>query len=415
MDVARPVREYDEFARRAVEQEGAITARGRQQARAGGGRHQGLRHRHLGGGPTVIDADWWSWHGDAPAAGIEAPARSSRSATRATASSTRPPKLRPVRDKHAGSSSPARAQAPARHPGLGVDGLRRGDQGAGPVQPTWLEMASRRSPWLDESGSAGCFHCEGSARTARVVRKDESGTRRASWLKGSPTSTRACAKAAAPARRLRAVQKASCRASPTPDLRGDQRALAALAGDESRLNLESRLKPIEASRKGLRHDRTKQAVRTQDRRVRLQWCTYTGAGLSPAPAAAVGANVRVVRCPHRALDRSSSPRPSSAAPTASSSRAARPTATTRGQLPRAAALRDLPRVLSFLGVRHDRITFSWVSASEGASGAILVNDTTAPYRKQGPFTSTRACPGTAVAVARRPPSQREAKKAEVAP
>jgi coenzyme F420-reducing hydrogenase delta subunit len=53
---------------------------------------------------------------------------------------------------------------------------------------------------------------------------------------------------------------------------------------------------------------------------------------------------------------------------------------------RFAVLREL---LAFLGVDPGRITFSWVSASEGAKWRDVVNDTVTRVRALGPFEAYR--------------------------
>jgi coenzyme F420-reducing hydrogenase delta subunit len=44
-------------------------------------------------------------------------------------------------------------------------------------------------------------------------------------------------------------------------------------------------------------------------------------------------------------------------------------------------------LLDFLGIDVRRITFSWVSAAEGAKWAEVVNSTVNEIRKLGPYTS----------------------------
>jgi coenzyme F420-reducing hydrogenase delta subunit len=51
---------------------------------------------------------------------------------------------------------------------------------------------------------------------------------------------------------------------------------------------------------------------------------------------------------------------------------------------RFAILHDL---LQFMGVEEDRVTFAWVSASEGNKWQQVVNETTARVRQLGPFGS----------------------------
>jgi coenzyme F420-reducing hydrogenase delta subunit len=43
-------------------------------------------------------------------------------------------------------------------------------------------------------------------------------------------------------------------------------------------------------------------------------------------------------------------------------------------------------LLDFMGFDTERITFSWVSASEGSKWASLVDETTEKIREMGPFT-----------------------------
>ncbi len=43
-------------------------------------------------------------------------------------------------------------------------------------------------------------------------------------------------------------------------------------------------------------------------------------------------------------------------------------------------------LLDFLGIDTSRITFSWVSAAEGAKWAALVNDTVSRIKELGPYT-----------------------------
>lgn len=46
-------------------------------------------------------------------------------------------------------------------------------------------------------------------------------------------------------------------------------------------------------------------------------------------------------------------------------------------------------LLDFLGIDVNRITFSWVSAAEGAKWADIVNETVDKIRKLGPYTEYR--------------------------
>jgi coenzyme F420-reducing hydrogenase delta subunit len=42
--------------------------------------------------------------------------------------------------------------------------------------------------------------------------------------------------------------------------------------------------------------------------------------------------------------------------------------------------------MDFMGIDIERITFSWVSAAEGAKWAELVNEVTTGIRAKGPYT-----------------------------
>jgi coenzyme F420-reducing hydrogenase delta subunit len=43
-------------------------------------------------------------------------------------------------------------------------------------------------------------------------------------------------------------------------------------------------------------------------------------------------------------------------------------------------------LMDFMGIDIERITFSWVSAAEGAKWAELVNEVTTGIRAKGPYT-----------------------------
>ena len=47
-------------------------------------------------------------------------------------------------------------------------------------------------------------------------------------------------------------------------------------------------------------------------------------------------------------------------------------------------------LMDFMGIDTSRITFSWVSAAEGAKWAELVNEVTAGIRAMGPYTEYKA-------------------------
>lgn len=123
------------------------------------------------------------------------------------------------------------------------------------------------------------------------------------------------------------------------------------------------------------------------------WCTYTGADLAGTSRLQMAPNVRVVRLPCtgridplfviKAFERGadgvivSGCHPADCHYTAGNYHARR----------RFAIFRD---VLSFMGVDTGRITFSWVSASEGGKWRDIVNETTERVRQLGPFVEYQA-------------------------
>jgi len=136
------------------------------------------------------------------------------------------------------------------------------------------------------------------------------------------------------------------------------------------------------------------------------WCTYTGADLAGTSRIPMAANVRVVRLPCtgridplfvvKAFERGadgvivSGCHPADCHYTAGNYHARR----------RFAVFREL---LDFMGVDERRLTFSWVSASEGRKWADVVNETTERVRALGPFAAYpgRSGDGAASAGARR--------------
>jgi coenzyme F420-reducing hydrogenase delta subunit len=122
------------------------------------------------------------------------------------------------------------------------------------------------------------------------------------------------------------------------------------------------------------------------------WCTYTGADLAGTSRLPMAPNVRVIRLPctgridplfmTRAFERGadgvivSGCHPADCHYTAGNYHARR----------RFAIFRE---ILGFMGVDPGRLTFSWVSASEGAKWQQVVNDTTARIKSMGPFEEYR--------------------------
>jgi F420-non-reducing hydrogenase iron-sulfur subunit len=118
------------------------------------------------------------------------------------------------------------------------------------------------------------------------------------------------------------------------------------------------------------------------------WCTYTGADLAGTSRITMAPNVRIIRLPCtgridtlfilKAFERGadavivSGCHPADCHYTAGNYHARR----------RFAVFRDL---IEFMGIDPQRVTFSWVSASEGGKWAEVVDKTTEQARCLGPF------------------------------
>ena len=123
------------------------------------------------------------------------------------------------------------------------------------------------------------------------------------------------------------------------------------------------------------------------------WCTYTGADLAGTSRLQMAPNVRIVRLPCtgridplfivKAFERGadgvivSGCHPADCHYTSGNYHARR----------RWMVFRDL---MDFMGVDTRRVTFSWVSAAEGAKWADLVNGVTRDIRALGPYGEYRA-------------------------
>jgi F420-non-reducing hydrogenase iron-sulfur subunit len=118
------------------------------------------------------------------------------------------------------------------------------------------------------------------------------------------------------------------------------------------------------------------------------WCTYTGADLAGTSRIPMAPNVRIIRLPCtgridalfilKAFERGadgvivSGCHPADCHYTSGNYHARR----------RFAVFREL---MEFVGIDPQRVTFSWVSASEGGKWAEVVNNTTELVRRLGPF------------------------------
>jgi F420-non-reducing hydrogenase iron-sulfur subunit len=127
------------------------------------------------------------------------------------------------------------------------------------------------------------------------------------------------------------------------------------------------------------------------------WCTYTGADLAGTSRISMSPNVRIIRFPCtgridtlfilKAFERGadavivSGCHPADCHYTAGNYHARR----------RFAVFHDM---LEFVGIDPRRVTFSWVSASEGGKWAEVVDRTTERARDLGPFMApSKTVPG----------------------
>jgi len=118
------------------------------------------------------------------------------------------------------------------------------------------------------------------------------------------------------------------------------------------------------------------------------WCTYTGADLAGTSRLKMDANVRVIRLPCssrvnplfiiKAFERGADGVIVSGCHTGDCHFSTGNYYARR----RFAILHDL---LEFTGVENDRVTFSWVSASEGNKWQQVVNETTTRVKALGPL------------------------------
>ena len=122
------------------------------------------------------------------------------------------------------------------------------------------------------------------------------------------------------------------------------------------------------------------------------WCTYTGADLAGTSRIQMAANVRMIRLPCtgridplfiiKAFERGadgvivSGCHPADCHYSTGNYHARR----------RFAIFKEL---MEFFGIDPGRLTFSWVSASEGKKWSEVVNDATDKVRKLGPFDAYR--------------------------
>jgi F420-non-reducing hydrogenase iron-sulfur subunit len=124
------------------------------------------------------------------------------------------------------------------------------------------------------------------------------------------------------------------------------------------------------------------------------WCTYTGADLAGTSRLPMATNVRIVRLPCtgridplfvvKAFERGADGIIVSGCHPGDCHYA-------EGNYHARRRFRLFKELLDFTGIDSARVTFSWVSASQGQKWADVVNDTTERIRGLGPFSGY---PGT---------------------
>ncbi|HEY3450984.1 MAG TPA: CoB--CoM heterodisulfide reductase iron-sulfur subunit A family protein [Myxococcales bacterium] len=174
MDIRAAGKGYDEFARRAIEEEGAIYLRGRvSKLERAGDVIKVYGIDTLGGGPMVIDADMVVLAtAMRPQPGIESLAQKlSVSYDGHGFINEAHPKLRPVETNTAGIFVAGACQAPRDIP----DAVSMASGAATKVLGLFSNKELEREPTVavvDENGCAGCFHCERVCPYGAVERKD---------------------------------------------------------------------------------------------------------------------------------------------------------------------------------------------------------------------------------------------------
>ncbi|MGC4116059.1 MAG: CoB--CoM heterodisulfide reductase iron-sulfur subunit A family protein [Myxococcales bacterium] len=174
MDIRAAGKGYDEFARRAIEEEGAIYLRGRvSKLERDGDVIKVYGVDTLGGGPMVIDADMVVLAtAMRPQPGIESLAQKlSVSYDGHGFVNEAHPKLRPVETNTAGIYVAGACQAPRDIP----DSVSMASGAATKVLGLFSNKELEREPTVavvDETGCAGCFHCERVCPYGAVERKE---------------------------------------------------------------------------------------------------------------------------------------------------------------------------------------------------------------------------------------------------
>ena len=120
------------------------------------------------------------------------------------------------------------------------------------------------------------------------------------------------------------------------------------------------------------------------------WCTYTGADLAGTSRLPMAPNVRIVRLPCtgridplfvlKAFERGADGVIVSGCHPGDCHYA-------EGNYHARRRFRLFKELMDFTGIDSQRVTFSWVSASQGKKWAEVVNDTTARIAALGPFTA----------------------------
>lgn len=128
------------------------------------------------------------------------------------------------------------------------------------------------------------------------------------------------------------------------------------------------------------------------------WCTYTGADLAGTSRLKMDPNVRVIRltCSSRVnplfIIKAFQNGADGVIVSGCHTGDCHYTTGNYHARRRFAILHDL---FEFMGLEEDRVTFSWVSASEGSKWQEVVNETTARVKALGPYRAPRTAKGGA--------------------
>ncbi len=374
MDIRAAGKGYDEFTRRAIEEDGARYIRGRVSRLYRDGEAIKVQaFDTLSGEPILMDADMVVLAtAIRPQPGIRVLAqRLSASYDTHGFFNEAHPKLRPVETNTAGIFLAGACQSPRDIP----DSVAMASATAAKVLGMFSKDQMEREPTVarvDVHLCAGCFHCERVCPYGAVTREGDPRSEGKPAQSGGRGQPRHLSGVRDLPGDLPVEERRAPRLHRRPDLRGHQR-----------------LGRVERRAMGTTTNETFEPRITA---FVCNWCTYTGADLAGTSRLQMSPNARIIRLPCtgridplfivKAFERGadgvivSGCHPADCHYTSGNYHARR----------RFALFRELA---AFMGIDPRRITFSWVSASEGGKWRDVVNDAVARVRDLGPFTAYR--------------------------